>query len=126
MLQVDLDFLWFYWGDQTACFQVTTTYNWIFPIKSWSGSGSWNWYAGVGVGGGMWWNSKEAGFLGAAGVIGVEYNFKFPLQLALEYRPIIGSWISSYRDTEWKTIRYYAGFNYFGLCGGGLAIRYKF
>ena len=47
MIQVDLDFPAYYAG-----IQATATYNWVFPISSWSGSGSWNWYAGVGLGAG--------------------------------------------------------------------------
>jgi len=113
MLQVDLDFFGFYWG-----IQATVTYNWIFPFKSWSGPGSWNWYTGVGAGGGISWNSTDTGLLGVAGMIGVEYIFKFPLQLALEYRPIVGPWFRPRLND--------VGFHYFGLSGGGLAIRYKF
>jgi hypothetical protein len=93
MLQADLDFVGF-WG-----IQGTVTYNWLFPINSWSGPGSWNWYAGVGGGLGcrFWgWGYDGWGgyggrfFAGVAGMIGVEYNFKFPLQLSLDYRPLIG------------------------------------
>lgn len=96
MIQVDLDFPSF------RGIQATATYNWIFPIKSWQHAGSWNWYAGVGLGVGYeWWggyyvysynhgNWGPGVFVGAAGMIGVEYNFKFPLQLSLDWRPLIG------------------------------------
>jgi len=111
MIQVDLDFPAFAWG-----IQATATYNWIFPIKSWSGAGSWNWYAGVGAGAGVnWWG---IGWAGAAGMIGVEYNFSFPLQLSLDWRPLIGP--AFYRGY----VDYYLG----GLWAGafGLGVRYKF
>ncbi|MCL2290092.1 MAG: hypothetical protein FWC34_05220 [Bacteroidetes bacterium] len=100
MLQADVDFISF------SGIQGTATYNWIFPINSWNGSGSWSWYAGVGGGGGYrWWYGKTSldginwhnavasgiGFAGVAGMIGVEYNFKFPLQLSIDWRPLIGA-----------------------------------
>jgi hypothetical protein len=125
MLQVDLDFPLFFWG-----IQATATYNWIFPINAWSGPGSWNWYAGVGGGAGyIWgwgylgsygWNSWAGfGFAGVAGMLGVEYNFKFPLQLSLEWRPLIGP--TFHRGGG-------IGFNYDGLYISALAlgVRYKF
>ena len=123
MLQVDLDAYLFEQG-----IQATATYNWIFPFHSWKGNGSWNWYAGVGGGIGMlwpnWWirtdpskiRGEFTGFAGVVGMIGIEYNFKFPLQLSLDYRPLI------------SPLLYKGGvdFNLGGLFGGGLAVRYKF
>ncbi|MCL2290869.1 MAG: hypothetical protein FWC34_09255 [Bacteroidetes bacterium] len=129
MLQVDLDVSRFNMG-----IQATATYNWIFPFNSWKGAGSWNWYAGVGGGVGMYWpdwwryptnhqvkiDDRSAklfvGFAGATGMIGVEYNFKFPLQLSLDWCPLIGP--SFYKGG--------VGFNLLGVFGGGLGIRYKF
>ena len=112
MLQVDLDFFGFYWG-----IQAVATYNWIFPINSWSGAGSWNWYAGVGGGLGLGWLSGF--FVGAAGMIGVEYNFNFPLQLSLDWRPLIGPWFGDGGG---------AGFYLGGLYTSAVAVgaRYRF
>jgi len=101
MLQADLDFVGFFGV------QLTGTYNWIIPIQSWSGPGAWNLYAGVGAGAGYgwgWWygygyygNSYGIGhgwggngFIGVAGIFGAEYNFKFPLQVFADWRPLIG------------------------------------
>jgi len=123
MLQVDLDFFSF-----EAGLQATATYNWIFPFNSWKRAGSWNWYAGVGGGIGMlmpgWWEHIDptklkgafTGLAGVAGMIGVEYNFKFPLQLSLDYRPLFSPLL----------FKGGAGFNMFGVFGGGFAVRYKF
>jgi hypothetical protein len=130
MLQVDLDLLGYgWWG-----IQASVTYDWIFPIKSWTKEGSWNWYAGVGGGGGYEWFGGVFGrgyygsgrarggyggaFVGAVGMIGVEYNFKFPLQLSFDYRPLIGVGFGGHR----------AYFYTHGLyCGAiALGIRYKF
>ena len=120
MLQVDLDAYRFEMG-----IQATATYNWIFPCKSWCGAGSWNWYTGVGGGIGMYWPNMWIGaydskmftaFTGVTGMIGIEYNFKFPLQLSLDWCPLVG-------PTFWKDG---IGFNLLGVFGGGLAVRYKF
>ena len=121
MLQVDLDFPLFFWG-----IQATATYNWIFPFNSWTKPGSWNWYAGVGGGAGYMWGWESSffgnwynfGLAGVAGMLGVEYNFKFPLQLSLEWRPLIGP--TFHRGGG-------IGFNYDGLYISALAlgVRYK-
>lgn len=75
--------------------EVAVTYDWINPgghdfSSVWSGRGTWNWYAGVGGAAGGYWAKYSGGFLGAAGRIGVEYNFWFPLQLSIDYRPVLG------------------------------------
>lgn len=78
-------------GINAAC-----TYDWIFPITSWQEKGSWNWYAGVGAGLGFYFpysnhdDYKGSMNVGVAGRIGVEYNFWFPLQLSLDWRPVVG------------------------------------
>jgi len=127
MIQADLDILGYWWG-----VQATGTYNWIFPIHSWDVCAL-NWYAGVGVGGGYrwgwgwhgyyggnWnrWSGGGYGFVGAAGMIGIECNFKFGLQLSMDWRPLIGP--SLYKGG--------AGFYVEGLYAGavGLGVRYKF
>ena len=111
MVQVDLDIASFY------AIQATATYNWLFPLNV--KSGSMNLYAGVGLGlGYAWWGDmlalrrgshhsywrghyglywRESGykdngcfFVGAVGQFGFEYNFKFPLQVFADFRPLIG------------------------------------
>lgn len=72
-------------------------YQWVWNID-----GGFNWYAGAGAGIGSWhakyykynngiaqnyyYDEKGAFFL-LAGDIGIEYNFDFPLQLSLDFRP---------------------------------------
>jgi len=124
MLQADLDLLGYWWGGQG-----TVTYNWIFPIKSWDVCAL-NWYAGVGVGGGYRWGynriylygrdyGNHYGFVGAVGMVGFECNFKFPLQLSVEYRPIIGP--KFYQNADIKF--YYDGFY---ATAAAISVRYKF
>jgi hypothetical protein len=139
MIQADVDFL-FYGIDGV---QGTVTFNWIIPLLSVS-AGSLNLYPGVGVGGGYeWWGRYRgyyqpvgsepytrlgAGFLGVAGMIGVEWNFKFPLQLSVEYRPLIG--VELYRRHSFTDGRYetHTGFYMSGLWASAatIGVRYRF
>ena len=101
--------------------EAAATYDWINPgglTIPWNEQGSWNWYAGVGAGVGFYGFDYPSAFVGAAGRIGIEYNFWFPLQLSLDYRPVLGAWFNGYG----------AGFNYDGLYAGGIAlgVRYLF
>ena len=71
------------------------TYDWIDPFGAavpWNEKGEWHWYMGVGGAGGYLFDN--AGFVGAAGRIGIEYDFWFPLQLAIDYRPVVGAYLS--------------------------------
>ena len=115
MLQIDAGF---HGGGHSTGIHAAGTYNWVFPISSWKHEGSWNWYPGVGAGLGLGGFSNSYVFLGVAGMIGVEYNFKFPLQLSLDYRPIIG----------WQFGNNHSHFHGDGFwnSGFGLGVRYKF
>lgn len=92
------------------------TYDWIFPITSWQEEGSWNWYAGVGGGVGMWGFDDPYAYFGVAGRIGVEYNFWFPMQISLDWSPVVGP---SFNHGN-------AYFNYWGMSSVGLSFRYIF
>lgn len=70
-------------------YKLVGVYQWIWSIDK-----GFNWYAGVGAGiGGYSLNNVGPGvddsgtFLLAAGNLGIEYNFDFPLQLSLDIRP---------------------------------------
>ncbi|KJD33162.1 hypothetical protein PK35_08540 [Tamlana nanhaiensis] len=73
-------------------FKLTGLYQWVWLLD-----GDFNWYAGVGGGLASYdYNNNAFGydnddtFVFAAGNIGVEYSFDFPLQLSLDFRPEIG------------------------------------
>jgi hypothetical protein len=71
-------------------YKLTGTYQWIWEID-----GNFNWYAGFGGGLGNWKlksgaTGSDGFFLFAAGDIGVEYKFDFPLLVSLDFRPEIG------------------------------------
>ncbi|MEQ3690961.1 MAG: hypothetical protein ABNG98_05535 [Flavobacterium sp.] len=81
-------------------FKIVGLYQWVWNIE-----GGFNWYAGAGAGIGSWsYNKndfKESGsFVLAAGDIGIEYLFDFPLQLSLDFRPEIyfGGDYADFRD----------------------------
>jgi len=69
-------------------FKGTGLYQWVNPLE-----GNFNWY--LGAGGGLWYyNVKNYDSSGAAifaaGVVGIEYNFDFPLLVSLDFRPELG------------------------------------
>ena len=104
----------------------TVTYDWIDPFGAtvpWNEKGEWHWYMGVGGAGGVYnfadptiWN------VGVAGHFGIEYDFWFPLQLSLDWRPNIGI-IGMSAGGQTGGI----DFNTNGLYDGiTLGVRYKF
>ena len=134
---------WFYRG---FGIEGAATYNWLnpfgadFPAVS---QGDWNWYMGVGAGlGANFWNYsiysgeinnwRNTFYVGAAGRIGVEYNFWFPLQLSAEWRPIVGPrfYSETYTDNTGNTyvVEKSVGFHADGLYLTSflIGVRYKF
>ena len=95
------------------------TYDWIDPFNApvpWNNKGEWHWYMGVGGAGGFFFGST-LGYVGAAGHFGIEYDFWFPLQLSLDWRPSLG--VCNKTGA--------LGYNFDGLWGGiQLGVRYKF
>lgn len=83
-------------SNHVDAFKLAGLYQWVWNIE-----GGFNWYAGVGGGLGSWsYDYKgvdDSGtFVFAAGDIGIEYNFDFPLQLSLDFRPEI------YFNDDWR------------------------
>jgi hypothetical protein len=63
--------------------KLSGVYQWVWDIDN-----GFNWYAGVGGGIGSWsYVNTKSTVIFAAGNIGIEYNFDFPLQLSLDLRP---------------------------------------
>ena len=97
------------------------TYDWIDPFNApvpWNNKGEWHWYMGVGGSGGVYnFDKPTSWFIGAAGHFGIEYDFWFPLQLSLDWRPSLG--VCNKTGA--------LGYNFDGLFGGiQLGVRYKF
>jgi hypothetical protein len=93
-----------YYDSQTV--KVVGLFQWVLPIQN-----RFNWYVGVGGGAGTFNNKEDndypdnGAFGLVAGDIGVEYSFKFPLQLFIDVRPEVG--FGDYRYTN-------RGYNNFG------------
>jgi len=124
--------------------EAVVTHDWINPFNTqipWDERGEWNWYLGVGGGLGWYWGnshsdayghySSGAFTIGVAGRVGVEYNFWFPMQLSIDWRPVFGPGIAYENGYKQETgsysnvgIGYYTG----GLYAGSIAIgiRYLF
>ena len=81
----------------------------------WTNRGEWGVYAGPGAALGIAFGNPGAFNIAAAGQVGLEYTFWFPLQLSLDIRPQLGLW------TGGGT----AGFYFGGWCPA-LGIRYRF
>jgi hypothetical protein len=98
---------------------ATATYDWINPFGTaipWNNKGEWNWSLGVGAGLGIYGFDAPAFYVGAVGHVGVEYNFWFPLQLSVDYRPNVGVVLANQPH-----------FNITGLYSGiTLGVRYLF
>ena len=72
---------------------ATCTYDWINPFNTaipWNNKGEWNWNLGVGAGLGIYGFSYPSIYAGVAGHVGVSYDFWFPLQLSVDWRPNVG------------------------------------
>ena len=99
------------------------TYDWIDPFGAtfpWDKKGEWHWYMGVGGSAGYVFEhdaAKNWFYAGAAGHIGFEYDFWFPFQLSVDWRPSIGI----------NNVDNKIGFNDYGLWGPfSIGVRYRF
>lgn len=102
-----------YWGHA----DLTATYDWVFNIK-----GIWNWFvgpaAGVGFGFGSYYKYYDVMpfQVNVGGQVGFEWQFGIPLNLSIDWRPMINvlGFGNSYY-TPWQ-----------GLYNFGVGIRYRF
>ena len=99
---------------------LASTYVWRLPI--------WNqlsWFVGVGLMG----SYDRISMIGVGPHLGIEYNFNIPLQLSIEYRPVLG--IGFYRHTI-RGSNYSDSYTEVGFAGDffptalRIAIRYRF
>ncbi len=76
-----------------SAIKLTALYQWVFELNDLADG--FNWYVGAGGGFGSWsvkndYIGDDGTFIFAAGDIGIEYKFDFPLLLSLDFRPEIG------------------------------------
>ena len=91
---------------------ATGIYNFMIAQPQWTSRGEWGFYAGPGATVGLGLGEANYLALGAAGMVGLEYTFWFPLQLSLDFRQHVGF-----------------GFNGHGMwfpSSIGLGVRYRF
>jgi hypothetical protein len=69
---------------------VAATYNWTVAQPQWTSKGEWGVYAGPGAALGVGFGNPGTFNVAAAGQVGLEYTFWFPLQLSLDVRPQVG------------------------------------
>lgn len=97
------------------------TFDWVDPAGTtipWDKAGEWHWCAGVGVASGAYNFINPYWYAGVAGHVGIEYDFKFPMQLSLDWRPNLGV----RRNHEDQIV-----YNTFGLYDNiTMGIRYRF
>ena len=65
-------------------------YNFMIAQPAWTSRGEWGFYAGPGAGVGLALGDVNYFALSAAGMVGLEYTFDFPLQISLDFRQHIG------------------------------------
>jgi len=69
-----------------STFSLSGVYQWVWDLSALSDG--FNWYAGVGAQVGYYSYSGINGLpISVLGQVGIEYNFKIPLRLSLDYRP---------------------------------------
>ncbi len=99
------------------------TYDWIDPFGAtvpWNERGEWHWAMGVGGAGGLYNFDPCHWYAGVAGHIGIAYDFWFPMELSLDWRPTIGV-DNRHGDDN------HIGFGVGGLYAGiSLGVRYLF
>jgi len=87
-------------GNNINAIKLNGLYQWVWPLEQ-----GFNWYAGVGGGLGSFSNNNINGnsgsFIFAAGDVGIEYNFDFPLQASIDLRPEVGG--NGYFDNGFGT-----------------------
>ena len=68
----------------------SVVYNFMIAQPAWTSRGEWGFYAGPGASVGLGLGEANYLTLGAAGMVGLEYTFWFPLQLSLDFRQHVG------------------------------------
>ena len=76
--------------DGTFNVGATGIYNFMIAQPAWTSRGERGFYAGPGASVGLGVGEANYLTLGAAGMVGLEYTFWFPLQLSIDFRQHIG------------------------------------
>lgn len=90
---------------------AAAVYNFMIAQPSWTERGEWGFYAGPGAALGLGLANNSGFNLAAAGQVGLEYTFWFPLQLSFDIRAQLG---------------YTFGHSFYWGIGPALGVRYRF
>ncbi len=94
----------------SSALNASAVYNFMIAQPAWTDRGEWGFYAGPGAALGLGYRSS--GFnLAAAGQVGLEYTFWFPLQLSFDIRAQLGATF---------------GHGFYYDIGPSLGVRYRF
>ena len=91
---------------------ATAVYNFMIAQPQWTDRGEWGFYAGPGANVGVGLGEAAHFNLAAAGMVGLEYTFWFPLQLSVDFRQHLGYSLGANR--------------FFAPSSIGLSARYRF
>ena len=108
-IEMDLGFNYYYsYGDSYSHpgLQFTAAYHWRWNIVK-----GLHWYVGPGATIGTWFSKKLPFSFGVGGQVGLEYDFDAPIQLTLDYRPMINfhpwsNYWGHYNDSFCVGVRY--------------------
>ena len=104
-VEADLGLLFF-----SSSLNASAVYNFMIAQPAWTDRGEWGFYAGPGAALGLGYHTS--GFnLAAAGQVGLEYTFWFPLQLSFDIRAQLGASF---------------GHGFYYDIGPSLGVRYRF
>lgn len=95
----------------TTSLNAAAVYNFMIAQPNWTDRGEWGFYAGPGAALGIGMINSSGFNLAAAGQVGLEYTFWFPLQLSFDVRAQLGY--------------IFGQAFYFGI-GPALSVRYRF
>jgi hypothetical protein len=78
--------------NDAIAFNASATYNFMIAQPQWTDKGEWGFYAGPGASLGMNLGTGTDRYfhISAAGMVGLEYTFWFPLQLSFDIKPQFG------------------------------------
>lgn len=111
-LTAGLGNIWSYW----AYADVNAAFDWVFNIK-----GIWNWFvgpaAGVGIGYGSYYKNYDIMpfQVNIGGQIGFEWEFGIPLNLTVDWRPMVNVLGFGNNSSAWNKL-----YNF------GVGLRYRF
>ena len=96
-LEVDGGFGIDFYNNASLSIGATGIYNYMIAQPQWTDMGEWGFYAGPGASIGVGLGETSHFNLAAAGAVGLEYTFWFPLQLSIDLRQNLGYSIGAQR-----------------------------